>query len=203
MRDEKRPDLILASTSPSRAALLRAAGLDFKIEPADIDESAIKERCRLANATVSETAALLSLEKARKISERRPAAFVIGSDQMLECDGKWLDKPSDVTAAAETLRTLRGRTHRLITCVSVLYEAVEIWSHTETAVLTMRRFSDDFLARYIETGGEKLLTSVGAYQLEGHGAQLFETIEGDYFTILGLPLLPLLAFLRARHLIPA
>ena len=203
MRDENRPDLILASASPSRAALLRAAGLDFKIEPADIDESAIKERCRLANATVSETAALLSLEKARKISERRPAAFVIGSDQMLECDGKWLDKPSDVRAAAETLLTLRGRTHRLITCVSVLHEAVEIWFHTETAVLTMRRFSDDFLARYIETGGEKLLTSVGAYQLEGHGAQLFETIEGDYFTILGLPLLPLLAFLRARHLIPA
>ena len=133
----------------------------------------------------------------RRSQDRRPDDLVIGADQILECDGIWFDKPADRAAAAETLKRLRGRTHRLVSAISVLGGGRGApWRHRGEARLTMRSFSDRFLARYLDAVGDEVTTSVGAYRLEGRGAQLFTRIEGDYFTVLGLPLLPLLAFLR-------
>jgi septum formation protein len=126
---------------------------------------------------------------------------VIGADQMLDCGGKWLDKPNSLTAAGDTLRLLRGKSHELVASVSVVHEGKEIWALTDRAKLLMRDFSDDFLDTYLSNVGDDVMLSVGAYQLEGVGAQLFERIDGDYFTILGLPLLPLLGFLRDRNVV--
>ena len=198
---ETAPPLILASASPSRAALLTAAGLPIHIEPADLDEAKVKDDGRAAGHSVAQIAARLACEKAKKISAQQPDAWVIGADQMLDCDGDWLDKPADMAGAAETLRRLRGKTHELVTSVSVVRSAQEHWAHTDRARLTMRSYSDAFQQAYLDAVGPAALTSVGAYQLEGRGSQLFERIEGDYFTILGLPLLPLLDFLRQQGVI--
>ena len=188
--------IVLASASRSRAALLEGAGLDVLIRPADIDESVIKEACQRGNVDVGTTAARLAREKAEKISGILSEPFVIGADQMLDCGGQWLDKPVDIAAAAETLRLLRGREHELVTSVSIARGGTEQWCLTGRASLVMRNFSDAFLDNYLNRVGNDVLSSVGAYQLEGLGAQLFERIEGDYFTILGLPLLPVLGYLR-------
>lgn len=195
------PSLILASASPSRAALLTAAGLSIGIAPADLDEGKVKDEGKTANHSAAQVAACLAFEKAKKISGQHPEAWVIGADQMLDCDGEWLDKPATMADAAATLRHLRGTTHQLLTSVSVVRSEKEHWAHTDRASLTMRDFSDSFQTAYLQKVGTAVLSSVGAYQLEGHGAQLFERIEGDYFTILGLPLLPLLAYLRQQGLI--
>ena len=189
-------DIVLASASQSRAALLEGAGLDVLIRPADIDETVIKDECRRGDIDVATTAARLAWGKSEKISNLLPDAFVIGADQMLDCGGEWLDKPFDMTAAAESLRLLRGQTHELVTSVSIARAGQERWCLTDRAVLVMRDFSDEFLESYLKRIGEAALSSVGAYQLEGLGAQLFERIDGDYFAILGLPLLPVLAYLR-------
>ena len=189
-------EIILASASQSRAALLEGAGLDVLICPADIDETVIKQECRRDNLDVATTSARLAWEKSKKISNLFPDTVVIGADQMLDCDGEWLDKPVDMTAAAESLRLLRGQTHELVTSVSIACAGQEHWHQTDRATLVMREFSDEFLKGYLDRVGEAALSSVGAYQLEGLGAQLFERIEGDYFTILGLPLLPVLDYLR-------
>ena len=146
-------------------------------------------------------AGALAEAKARDVAEKlvagnQPDAVVIGADQILECDGQWFDKPPDQKAAAQTLRTLRGRTHRLVSAVAVFRGAQCVWRYLEAPSLEMRNFSDGFLERYMDTAGPEILESVGAYRLEGSGAQLFSRIDGDYFTILGLPLLALLAFLR-------
>lgn len=194
-------ELILASASRSRAAILASAGLEVLIEPADIDESAVKEDGLRTQASVDAVAALLARQKAQKISEAYPNALVIGADQMLDCGGSWLDKPDSLAAAGDTLRLLRGRSHDLVTSVSIVQDGMEIWALTDRAQLFMRDFSDDFLDAYLSRVGDDVMLSVGAYQLEGIGAQLFERIEGDYFTILGLPLLPLLGFLRDRNVI--
>ena len=146
-------------------------------------------------------AALLARKKAELISGRNGGAFVIGADQMLDCGGTWFDKPIDLASAAKTLKAIRGRCHDLVTSVSVVQHEKEIWHKTERATLQVREFSDKFIDEYLQNVGELALTSVGAYQLEGLGAQLFERIEGDYFTILRLPLLPLLSFLRTQNLI--
>ena len=194
-------EIILASASQSRAALLAGAGIDVLIKPADIDESLVKDDGLRKQASVDTVAALLARRKAQKISAARPNAFVIGADQMLDCGGKWLDKPNSLTAAGDTLRLLRGKSHELVTSVSVVHEGKEIWALTDRAKLLMRDFSDDFLDTYLSFVGDDVMLSVGAYQLEGLGIQFFERIDGDYFTILGLPLLPLLGFLRERNVI--
>ncbi len=150
----------------------------------------------MRGASVEEAALDLAIAKAETISRRHPGAYVIGADQILECDGEWLDKPTDKAAAAAHLDCLRGRRHLLVCGLAVACDGAALWRHSETASLTMRRFSQSFLESYLEETGPEILASVGAYRLENRGAQLFERIDGDYFTILGLPLLPLLSFLR-------
>ena len=201
MDNQKECPIILASASRSRAAMLVASGLKIKIEPADINEANVKDACLSEGRNVDYVAALLARKKAELISGRNREAFVIGADQMLDCGGTWFDKPIDLASAAKTLKAIRGRCHDLVTSVSVVQYEKEIWHKTERATLQVREFSDNFIEQYLQNVGELALTSVGAYQLEGQGAQLFEKIEGDYFTILGLPLLPLLSFLRAQNLI--
>lgn len=192
--------LILASASNARASLLRNAGLDVGIHPADIDESAIKTKMIADGADAAEIASALAREKSNSVSLDGDA-MVIGADQVLVHDGSLLDKPRSMGEAATHLRTLRGSTHQLISAVSVSRNGLPIWSTTAVAGLYMRKFSDAFLDEYLNRFGDLALTSVGAYHLEGLGAQLFDRIDGDYFTILGLPLLELLAFLRSQDIL--
>jgi nucleoside triphosphate pyrophosphatase len=195
------PQLILASASPSRAAVMRQAGLMALNEPAQVDESEIKAALQAEGAGTREVAETLAELKAQKISRRRPGAFVIGADQMLECEGVWFDKPADLAEAAGHLRSLSGKTHRLVSAVCVVHDGARLWHHTAEARLTMRPLSEDFITAYLTAVGPAALTSVGVYQLEGVGAQLFTRVEGDFFTILGVPLLPLLDFLRNHGVI--
>jgi septum formation protein len=186
--------VVLASTSVSRRALLRGAGIDFEAIAPDVDEPAVKRA--LPDADALELARELADRKALDVSRRRPDAVVVGGDQTLSCGGQLFDKPGTVADACVQLRALRGRMHELQSAVSVARDGEVAWRHVASARLTMRTFSDDFMDRYVAVSGKWLTTSVGAYRLEGPGAQLFERIEGDYFTILGLPLLPLLGWLR-------
>lgn len=188
------PRVVLASKSAVRARLLRAAGLDFACEAAPIDEAAIKGQMQAA--PVEAVAEALAERKAQHVSRLFPDALVIGADQMLECEGVRYDKPADMASARAQLAALRGRGHDLVGAAMVVQGGVRLWHHTDRVRLTMRAFSDGFLDSYLEAAGEAVLASVGGYQLEGRGAQLFSRVEGDYFAILGLPLLPLLDFLR-------
>ena len=188
--------LILASASRSRAAILRQAGVPFEQKPADIDEGAIKRDHQRLKKTPHEAAAALALAKARAVAKTSPGRLVLGADQILACDGVWFDKPTDRAEARTQLYALRGRNHELITAVCVGRDNRALWEHVETATLFIRAFGSPFLDAYLEMEKNKVLSSVGAYRLEGPGAQLFERIEGDHFTILGLPLLALLRFLR-------
>ena len=193
-------NLVLASGSRVRRTLLTGAGLDPTVDPADLDEPAIEADCRLRGLDTPATALALAEAKARLVAARHPGAVVIACDQMLDVGGESLRKPDDMAGAAATLRRLAGRDHRLI-CGTVIRRGDEtLWRHTDEAVLTMRPLDAAAIEAYLARAGEVVLTSVGAYQLEGLGAQLFERIEGDYFTILGLPLLPLLAALREQDL---
>ena len=187
---------MLASASRIRSQILNDAGVKHICDPAKVDETAIKAVMKNQAAEVEAVAAALADAKAGEVSSRHPDAFVIGADQILECEGRWFDKPSDLEAAAAALKTLRGRRHKLVSAVSVFRENECAWRHLEVPTLTMRDFSDSFLTRYIENAGPEILESVGGYRLEGTGAQLFTSIEGNYFTILGLPLLAVLDFLR-------
>lgn len=191
--------VVLASASAVRARLLREAGLTFTIAPARIDEAEVKLAMR--EEPVEAVAEMLALLKAQSVSRRYPDALVIGADQILACDGARYDKPADMAEARAQLTALRGRTHDLIGCAVVMREGVRLWHHADQAALTMRPFTDAFLDFYLAAAGAEVLASVGAYRLEGLGAQLFARIRGDYFTILGLPLLPLLDFLRAREVL--
>lgn len=193
--------LILASASPSRAAMLRAAGLEFSVQPARIDESEIKLALQAEQATASDAATALAELKVQRVSPGAGNDFIIGADQMLVCEGRWYDKPESLAAAREHLRSLRGRTHELVSAVVLARGGSVIWRQVDTARLTMRDFSDDFLDAYLAQAGEAVLHSVGAYQLEGLGVQLFSHIRGDFFTILGLPLLPLLDILRENKVL--
>lgn len=192
--------LVLASASPARAAVLAAAGVTFVAQRPRVDEEALKLGLRAEGATVRDQADALAEAKALSLSRGSPA-WVIGADQMLSLEGEAFDKPADRAAAAQSLRALRGRTHQLVTAIVVAKEGAVVWRHIETPKLTMRPFSDAFLETYLDAIGEAACANVGAYQLEGRGVQLFERIEGDYFSILGLPLLPLLAFLRLHGLV--
>ncbi|MGB5950111.1 MAG: Maf family protein [Parvibaculum sp.] len=192
--------LILASASAVRASLLRQAGLDFHVRDSRVDEDAVKKS--FAGSTDDgDTDALalrLAEEKALAVSRAEPGALVIGADQIMSCETRRFDKPRDMIEARANLLFLRGRTHTLHSAVVLALDGDVVWGHSARADLAMRDFSDGFLDWYLKTLGEKVKTSVGCYQLEGPGIQLFERIEGDYFTILGLPLLPLLAELRER-----
>ena len=191
------PSLILASASPSRRQLLANAGLVFTIEPSGIDEDEVK-RSLGSRAAPQELASTLAEMKAVKVSARHPEAMVVGADSTLACNGRMFDKPPDLAAARRQLQTLRGQTHELFSSVVVARGGARLWHWSERARLTMRQMNDGFIDSYLARAGEDVLTSVGAYQLEGLGAHLFSRVDGDYFTILGLPLLPLLSFLAGH-----
>jgi septum formation protein len=194
--------VLLASASRTRAELLRRAGVDCSAEPARIDETAVKQSMQAAGATPDAAAMALAELKAVKLSRRHGDVLVIGADQLLTAGPVWFDKPPDLAHARAQLTALRNRAHRLHSAVCVVLNGAVIWRHGEQATLTMRPFSDAFLDTYLAEIGDLALESVGAYQLEGRGAQLFAKVEGDYFAILGLPLLPLLDFLRGRGAVP-
>jgi septum formation protein len=189
-------DLILASESASRKQMLNQAGVPFTAIPAHIDETSILESMRAANATPRDIADALAETKALKISRKVPDAIVLGCDQMLECDGELFEKAKTPEAARETLRRLRGRKHRLISAAVIAAGAAAIWRHADEAYLTMRPFTDEFLETYAAQAGPILTSSVGAYALEGLGAQLFAQVRGDGFTIQGMPLFQVLEALR-------
>jgi septum formation protein len=195
------PALVLASQSAIRRKLLENAGLTVETLPARVDEDEIKLALRAAGATVEDAAIKLAEAKARRIGEKIPGAIVLGCDQMLECGGVWFDKPPDRAHAAAHLRALAGKTHRLVSAVVAYRKMVRVWHHVDSAKLVMRPLSDSFIESYLDRAGDDARASVGAYQLESLGAQLFTRVEGDYFTVLGLPLLPLLGFLRANGVV--
>jgi len=191
--------LLLASKSAVRRTLLAGAGLPLEVVAADVDERAMEREAGSIGA--SELAALLAAAKAAAVGARHPDRIVVGADQTLACGGKVYSKPADRAAARDQLRSLAGTTHDLHAAVAVWANGALAFAHVSTARLTMRAFTDAFLDSYLDAAGDAVTTSVGAYQLEGIGIHLFEKIEGDYFTILGLPLLPLLGFLRQRGLV--
>ncbi len=193
--------LVLASASSARRRILEAAGLAFEVEVARVDEEGVKASLRAEGLTPRAQADALAELKAIAVSRKRDG-FIIGADQMLAVGDEAFDKPKDIAEAREHLQRLRGRTHELLTAAVVARDGAIIWRYIDTPRLKMRAFSDAFLDDYLSRAGENTLLSVGAYQLEGLGAQLFERLEGDYFSVLGLPLLPLLAFLREHGIAP-
>ena len=191
--------LILASQSRARQMLLANAGISFEAAPADIDERAVAKTSGLASA--GDIAALLAREKALSVSARQPGKFVVGADQTLALGERLFSKPAGRAQAAEQLRALAGRSHQLHSAVAVARDGKILFAEVAVAHMTMRRLSESQIDAYLDEAGQAVTTSVGAYQLEGMGVHLFERIEGDHFTILGLPLLPLLAFLRSQRLL--
>jgi len=190
--------LILASASVSRRQMLHNAGLDFSVETSGVDEDEVKLSLSAEKATPQDIAETLAELKAKRVSMRHPEAMVIGADSTLSCNGHLFDKPPTMAAARQQLRTLAGQTHELHSSVVVARGGVRLWHCNDRARLTMRPLPDAFLDAYLARAGDAVTTSVGAYQLEGLGAHLFTKVEGDYFTILGLPLLPLLSFLAGH-----
>lgn len=190
------PALVLASASASRGALLAAAGLRFTVCPAGVDEAALKQSAKARRLDAGATALLLADAKALHVAQREPKALVIGCDQLLVCDGRWFDKPADQNEARAHLQALRGRTHTLVTAVLCRHGEERLWHTVAEPHLTMRNFSDGFLEAYLRLEAVSLTSTVGAYRLEGPGAHLFASIEGEHAAILGLPLLDLLGFLR-------
>lgn len=188
--------LILASQSLARRALLEGAGLDFEAVPASVDEVTIKESAKAEGLSAADAATMLADSKAARIARRHPDAVIIGADQLLVCEGEWFDKPEDIEAARGHLHRLRNRAHELVTATVVWRNGERAWHHVATPRLAMRDFSEAFLDEYLAREGAHVTSSVGAYRLEGMGIQLMREIRGDHSAILGLPLLPLLAYLR-------
>lgn len=188
--------LILASGSATRQAMLSAAGVPFTAVRPLVDEEGYKKSLAAEGATALDAAIVLAEVKATQVSRKYPGALVLGADQMLECEGTWFDKADDTDGVRAALRALRGKTHALISGAVIVLDGKRIWHSHDRATLEMRLFSDDFLEWYIAETGAMAFQSVGAYQIEGLGQQLFTTVHGHHSTILGLPLLPLLAFLR-------
>ncbi len=189
--------LVLASKSTARRAVLDGAGVPYEAATSGVDEDAVKTAMLAKGAGAREVAEALAELKALAVSKGRPE-YVVGADQTLEFEGGLYDKVETITQARERLRRLRGRPHQLHSAVVVAKDGVAVWRETVTATLTMRDFSDDFLDAYLAAEGEAALGSVGCYRLEGQGVQLFSNIDGDYFTILGLPLMGLFGLLRQR-----
>ena len=194
-----RDPLVLASQSRARQALLSNAGLEFEVTTADIDERAIQQASGLSRP--GDIAGLLAREKALWVSSRQPGQFVIGADQTLALGLRLFNKPAGRAEAAEQLRALEGRGHELHSAVAVARDGNILFADVSIARMLMRKLDESEIDEYLDTAGEAVTSSVGAYQLEGLGVHLFERIEGDHFTILGLPLLPLLAFLRSKGLL--
>jgi septum formation protein len=195
--------LILASGSAVRARLLREAGIAFTQEPARVDEDAVKDGLLAEKARPHQIADALAELKAIRVSQKHAQAHVIGCDQILWCEDRLYNKPGSVAEARQALLALRGKTHSLYSAVCVARGGAVLWRYFSQPKLTMREFSEDFLDNYLAKAGEAVLSSVGAYQLEGLGSQLFSRVEGDYFSILGLPLLPLQDFLRQHRILIA
>jgi septum formation protein len=193
--------LILASASGARARLLREAGLSFGVRPADIDELALKNSLRAQDTDNNRVAGKLAEAKALNVLEASPQALVLGCDQVLLCEGRLFDKPRDIAEARQMLMFLRGKTHQLISALALARDGKVVWRHEDRASLHMRDFSETFLAAYLKTEGMTVMGSVGCYRLEGRGAQLFDRIEGDFFAILGLPLIALLGALREQGIV--
>ena len=193
--------LVLASRSDVRGKILAAAGLRFEIRPASLDERALEAGVKPADAAAA--ARHLARAKADAVAARLPGRLVLGADQTLARGNHRFSKPRDRAAAAEQLRALRGRTHELHSALALVRGNDMLFAHVGSARLTMRDFTDAFLDDYLDMVGEGALASVGGYQLEGIGVHLFERVEGDYFTILGLPLVPLLNYLRQSGFIAA
>jgi septum formation protein len=191
--------LVLASQSKARQTLLANAGIEFESDPADIDERAIQASSGLS--APSDIAKLLAREKAISVSIRRPTRYVVGADQTLALRARIFNKPAGRAQAVDQLRALAGHCHELHAAVAVACDGKLLFEHVSIARMTVRPLRDAEIENYLEAAGDAVTTTVGAYQVEGLGVHLFEHIEGDHFTILGLPLLPLLAFLRSRHLL--
>lgn len=190
--------LVLASASKTRAQLLANAGIDFDVEPAHADEAALKEALRTARASGRDAALALAELKASRISAARPADLVLGCDQLLDCAGAWFDKATDRADAGRQIALLQGRGHELATAVCAMRAGSRVWHRVEAPRLTMRRLDAPEIEGYLDAAGDEVIGCVGGYRLEGVGIHLFARIEGDYFAILGLPLLPLLGFLRGQ-----
>lgn len=188
--------IILASGSPFRRELLENAGVAFDVVRPEIDERAVEAPLKSSGATPEEVAQILAEAKATEVSERHSGAIVIGSDQTLSLDDEIFHKPKDMEGARRHLLALSGKTHHLNSAIALVRDGETIWRFVDVARLTMRHLEPAFVGRHLARVGEKALTSVGAYQIEGEGIQLFDRVEGSYFTIVGLPLLPLLAKLR-------
>lgn len=193
--------LILASASRTRERLLRQAGIRFIVVAPELDERAAERPLADSGASADDIAMALAMAKAAIVSEQSGGDLVIGADQMLEFEGNRLNKPADMEAARRQLLRLRGRSHDLHTAICCARDGEIVWQHAATARLTMRNFSPEFVGRYLALAGPAALESIGAYQVEGPGIQLFDAIDGDFFAILGLPLLPLLAFLRSEGML--
>jgi septum formation protein len=191
--------LILASQSWARQMLLANAGLGFEAMAADINERAIQQRSELE--APGEIASLLACEKALWVSSRKGGHYVVGADQTLALGGRLFNKPKDRAQAADQLMALAGRRHELHSAVAVVRDGEIVFTDVAVAGMTMRPLNETEIAAYLDAAGDAVMSSVGAYQLEGFGVHLFERVEGDHFTILGLPLLPLLAFLRGQRLL--
>lgn len=197
------PSVVLASASRARAAMLDAAGVPFITDPAGVDEAELKLALQADGAAPQQVAEALATAKASQVALRHRGSLVIGADQVLDLDGRVVDKPVDRSAARAQLAEIAGRDHHLHSAVCLVRDGQVIWHHTGTATLHVRTLSDDFLDQYLTAMGDAVCTTVGGYQLEGLGAQLFSRIDGDYFTILGMPLLPLLEMLRAHKVLVA
>lgn len=197
------PMLVLASGSRTRARMLEQAGVAFAIDPPAIDENRIKSDGLRRGLALDATVLHLAGAKARLVSERHPDSLVIGADQMLDCEGRRFDKPMSMEGARTQLLALRGRVHRLASGVCLVRHGVVVWQAGDVAELAMRDFTEAFLDGYLRAVDTEVLESVGAYQIEGLGIQLFERVRGDHFTILGLPLLALLGALRDQGILSA
>lgn len=193
--------LVLASASPYRRKMLADAGVNVEAVRPDVDERAAELPLVEAGADPADIASVLAEVKAAEVSARRAAAYVIGGDQTLGLDGEVLHKPADMDEAARRLLALSGRTHQLNSAICIVRDGALLWSHVETCHVTFRKLDPGFVGRHLAAVGEKALSSVGAYQIEGLGAQLIEKVEGDFFSVVGLPLFPLLAQLRKLDLI--
>lgn len=188
--------LVLASASPFRRQLMENAGLKFSAEASRIDERLIEAPLEEAGESPDRVALFLARAKAFDVASRFPGALVIGSDQTLSLGSRVYHKPKDLAEAADHLRSFSGRTHQLNSAIALFRDDMVLWEHVSHARLSVRVLSEAYITRYLDRVGERVLSSVGAYQLEGEGIHLFEVIDGDYFTILGLPMLPLLDQLR-------
>jgi septum formation protein len=198
------PKLVLASASRARAAMLRAAGLTFESRPAPVDEESLRAALFAEGVAQADAATALAELKARHVAERLVGdVIVVGADQLLELDGQWLEKAADIATARERLQALAGRAHRVASAAVAYRGGSRVWHHSAAAEVTMRPLSAACIEGYLGTAGDAALRSVGTYELEGVGVQLISAVRGDHFTVLGLPLLPLLQFLRDQGVLLA